>query len=132
LAEGRSQRLGQSWSWFGNYSYQKDPDVRGVPADEVNKSPRSRYNLGLSYDGGKLFANASVNHADKSYWSDVLNIKGFTDAYTQLNASLGYRFPGDRVTVSVIGSNITDEDVQQHIFGDLITRKVTGQVAIKF
>lgn len=62
----------------------------------------------------------------------MLNIRGTTDAYTQVNASVGFRFFEERVTLSVIGSNLTDEDVQQHIFGDVIGRRITGQLAFRF
>jgi len=32
----------------------------------------------------------------------------------------------------VIGANIFDEEVQQHVFGDIISRKITGQVGFHF
>lgn len=120
------------WSWFLNYSFQDDPEVKGIPDAEVNKPPQSRVNLGLAWDNGRFFVNSNANYADEAYWSDVLNVRAPTDAYTMVNASVGARLAGERITVSVIGSNIFDEDVQQHIFGDLITRKITGQVAFKF
>ena len=44
----------------------------------------------------------------------------------------GFRLFEERVTLSVIGSNLFDEEVQQHIFGDIIGRKVTGQVQFRF
>jgi hypothetical protein len=38
------------------------------------------------------------------------------------------RLLGDRVTVSLSGQNALDERVQQHVLGDIISRKVTGQI----
>jgi hypothetical protein len=32
----------------------------------------------------------------------------------------------------VLGSNVTDEEVQQHIFGDIISRKIVGQIGFRF
>ena len=37
-----------------------------------------------------------------------------------------------RLPVKVSSANVFDEDVQQHIFGDIISRKVTGQVGFRF
>jgi hypothetical protein len=42
------------------------------------------------------------------------------------------RFMDERMTVKLIGANIFDEKVQQHIFGDIISRKVTAQVGFRF
>lgn len=125
-------RATDALSWFTNLSYQKEPDVEGVPLADVNVSPEVRGNLGVSFDPGRWFVNGNVNYADDSYWADVLNIRGTTDGYTMLNASVGMRFAQDKVTVSVNGTNLTDEEVQQHIFGDIIARKVTGQVLFRF
>lgn len=123
-------RAASPWSWSFNYSYQKDPEVKGIPKDQVNIPPESRANLTLGYDGGHYFGNANVNYQDEAFWTDVLDSRfhGPTDSYTQLNLSLGMRFAGDKVTVSVIGNNVTDERVQQHVFGDIISRKIIGQV----
>ena len=121
-----------AWSWNFNASYQKEPDVEGVALAEVNISPEWRANFGLSFDPGPWFANANVNYADEAYWADVLNIRGLTDSYTMLNVAFGMRFADDKVTFMLTGSNITDEEVQQHIFGDVIGRKVTGQVQFRF
>lgn len=126
------QRVNDTWSWFINYSYQKESDVKGVPLADVNQSPRARYNVGLAYNGGRFFANTNVNHADEAYWADVLNIRGTTEAYTQINAALGMRFAEDRVTVTLTGTNLADEDVQQHIFGDVMHRQVIGEIRVKF
>ena len=53
-------------------------------------------------------------------------------AFTTLNAALGVRLMDERMTIQVTGSNLTDEEIQQHIFGDIISRKITGQVAFRF
>ncbi len=49
-----------------------------------------------------------------------------------VNVSLGVRLAAERVTLQILGSNIFDEDVQQHIFGDIISRKVIGQIGFRF
>jgi len=122
------------WSWYFNYSWQDKPDVTGIPEDEVNIPPEHRANFGLGYNGQRFFANGNVNYVDEAFWTDVLDSRfhGPTDSYTQVNLSLGVRLLNDKVTFSVIGNNIFDEDVQQHIFGDIISRKVIAQVLFSF
>lgn len=42
------------------------------------------------------------------------------------------RLLDERLTLQILGANLFDEDVQQHIFGDIIGRKVTGQLGFRF
>lgn len=128
-----SWRSGSPWSWNFNYSYQADPDVTGIPQDEVNLPPRHRLNGSISYNGMRFFTNLNANYQDKAVWTDVLDSRfhGPTDAFTQINATVGYRFT-DTFTFSVIGNNIFDERVQQHVFGDIISRKIIAQVLWDF
>lgn len=122
----------REWTVFFNYSWQDKPEVEGVPIDEVNIPPENRVNAGFGYDPGRWFFNMNANYADEAYWADVLNIRAPTDAYTMVNASVGVRLFDERMTISILGANIFDEEVQQHIFGDIITRKITGQVSFSF
>lgn len=57
---------------------------------------------------------------------------GFTDSFTLLNVGVGVRLLDERLTLQVIGANVTDEDARQHFFGDIISRKVTGQLGFRF
>jgi hypothetical protein len=38
---------------------------------------------------------------------------------------------GGQTVVSVKGTNLFDARVQQHVFGDIITRKVLGEVRVR-
>ncbi len=136
-------RPSAEWSYFLNYSYQDEPEVKGVDRvrlpngtvrDAVNTPPENRLNAGLAYDGGRFFVNGNVNYAGEAFWTDVLDSRfwGPTEDYTQVNVSAGVRFSGDRVTLSVNAQNVFDEDVLQHVFGDIIGRKVTGQLLFRF
>ncbi len=135
---GIDARPSDKWSFFFNYSYQKEPETKGIEVAPgtnlvaVNVPPENRINAGVAYDAGSWFVNSNVNYVDEALWTDVLNIIGPTDSFTQANLSIGYRFAGDKATFSIIGSNIFDEDVQQHIFGDVISRKVSAQLLYRF
>lgn len=127
-------RPSTAWSWFFNYSWQDDPEVSGAPANEINVPPTHRANLGFGWDRGTYFLNANVNYQDDAIWRDVLDSRfwGPTDGVTSVNAGLGFRFNRGRTTLSITGNNITDERIQQHVFGDIISRKITGQVVHRF
>ncbi len=130
-----NQRIGTDWSWFLNASWQDKPEFKGLAAGDENSQnlpPEWRGNFGLSYDVGTWFWSTNVNYQDEAFWADVLNVRGNTNSFTQVNAAIGVRLLDERLTLQVIGSNIFDEDVRQHIFGDIISRKVTGQVGFRF
>ena len=128
------QRIGNNWSWFANASWQDDPEFEGIDDAETsqNRAPTWRANLGVSFDQGFFFVNANANYQDEAYWADVPLAVGTTDAFTQVNLAVGFRFLDERMTLQVIGSNIFDEEIQQHYFGDIISRKVTGQLGFRF
>ncbi|MGZ8798016.1 MAG: hypothetical protein ACXW2F_11785 [Thermoanaerobaculia bacterium] len=66
-------------------------------------------------------------------WRDVLDARfwGPTDSFTSVNASVGVRLNA-RTTVSVMGTNLLNAKIQQHVFGDIISRKVTGQIRFSY
>lgn len=127
-------RSSSPWSWSFNYSWQDEPEVKGINANEVNLPPENRANFSLGFNGETFFANSNVNYQDEAFWTDVLDSRfhGPTDAFTQVNLTLGVRLMGDQLQLSVIGNNIFDEEIQQHVFGDLISRKIIGQILWNF
>jgi outer membrane receptor protein involved in Fe transport len=130
-------RFNSEWSAFANYSWQDTPEILDAdsgqipyPIQEVGISSENRFNAGLGYSGKTFFANANVNYAGEALWVDVLNASyaGFTEAYTMLNATLGVKLADGKVMVSLKGINLTDEKIQQHIFGDILKRSVVAEV----
>jgi outer membrane receptor protein involved in Fe transport len=126
-------RINQSWSANANYSWQDTPEILDAasgqipyPAKEVGLPSEHRFNAGLGYSGKKVFGNANVNYAGKALWVDVLGATyaGYTDAYTMLNATLGVKLASEKVTLSLKGINLTNETIQQHVFGDILKRSV--------
>ncbi|MGH9465496.1 MAG: TonB-dependent receptor plug domain-containing protein [Thermoanaerobaculia bacterium] len=130
---GFSGRAADDWRWFFNYSWQDEPDVTGIDISQVNLPPENRFNAGLAYSGELFFANGNLNYQDEAFWTDVLDSRfhGPTEEFTQLNLAFGVHV-GDHATLQVNGQNVTDEDVQQHVFGDILSRKVTGQLTLDF
>ena len=122
---------------YVNYSWQDDPepldDPNPYPPEEISAPPTNRFNVGVSFKQKKLFGSASVNYSDEGFWSDVLTREyhGTTPSYTMFNASLGVRW-NERVTFTLKGTNLTDEDIQQHIFGDILKRNIVGELRLSF
>jgi iron complex outermembrane receptor protein len=139
---GLGVAVARGWSVFGNYSYQADPHtediasttIAGVEKSSINVPPRNRANAGLSYDARWFFGSGNVNYASEAFWTDVLDSRFFgpTEAYTQVNASAGIKLPASGLTFSVVASNLFDATVQQHVFGDLIGRKIVGEMRAHF
>jgi hypothetical protein len=49
-----------------------------------------------------------------------------------VNAGLGLRWRGDRMTTSLKVTNLLNQNVQQHVFGDVLKRQVLLEVHSKF
>jgi len=122
-----------------NYSYQDEPEVLDAdagqipyPTNEIAIPAPHRFNIAVSWNSARFVGSAGVHYADESFWVDVLDapFHGFTDAYTMLNASFGVKWADGKVVTSIKGTNLTNGTVQQHIFGDILKRSITGEVRI--
>jgi outer membrane receptor protein involved in Fe transport len=129
------------WTAYANYSFQDDPEILDADADqipypvsELGIPPRNRFNVGANFNDRRFLGSLSVNYADKAFWVDVLDrtFAGFTDSYTMLNASFGVKWSEGKIITSIKGTNITNESIQQHNFGDILRRSVMGEVQVRF
>lgn len=118
---------------FANYSYQATPDP-DFALSEVNLPPQNRFNAGLNFNEGRFLGNLSVAYVDEAYWQDVLDARfaGPTEAYTQFNGAFGMRFAQDKITATIKGINLTNQEVQSHVFGDIIKRQIIGELRFAF
>ena len=118
---------------FANYSYQATPDP-DFALSEVNLPPQNRFNAGLNFTEGRFLGNLSVAYVDDASWQDVLDARfsGPTEAYTQFNGAFGMRFAQDKVTATIKGINLTNQEVQSHVFGDIIKRQIIGELRFNF
>ena len=84
----------------------------------------------MTWNGSRLLGSASVNAATDAFWSDVLTAAyhGATDGYATVHGSVGVKWQGGAVTTTVKVTNLFNQTVQQHIFGDLLRRTVVGEV----
>jgi iron complex outermembrane receptor protein len=125
--------VSQALNVFANYSYQAEPEP-DFALSEINLPPTNRFNAGFNLSSGRFLGNMSVSYVDDAFFQDVLDARfaGPTDAYTQVNGAVGVKFARDRVTATLKVINLTDEDIQSHVFGDFLKRQVIGELRFQF
>ena len=71
-----------------------------------------------------------MSYVDDAYWQDVLDARyaGPTEAYTQINGAFGMQFAKDKITATIKVINLINEEIQSHVFGDIIKRQILGEL----
>jgi outer membrane receptor protein involved in Fe transport len=130
---GANSQVSPDVDFFANYSWQGRPDPKDFDISELNIPARHRFNLGVGWTPGRLLTNASVSYSSKAFWQDVLTdpYHGTTDAYTLVNVGVGYRW-NDQFTTSVKAINLANDDIQQHVFGDVTKRQIVAELRVNF
>jgi outer membrane receptor protein involved in Fe transport len=133
---GVDAAVNQYLNVFTNYSYQWDPDPESAnfAIGELNLPPNNRFNAGFNFSYSRFLGNLAVNYTDEAFWQDVLDSRfhGTTDAYTLINGGFGVRWAGNKLVTSIKFNNLANEEVLQHIFGDVMRRQVIGEVRVTF
>ena len=110
---------------------------RPIPAPSAERLNIRRTSLqcGGHYNVSRFLGSLGISYVDEAFWQDVLDARyhGRTDAYTLVNGSVGIRFGSrNRAQVMLKGTNLLNEDIQQHIFGDIIKRQLAAELRINF
>ncbi len=132
---GIDSMFNDTFSGFMNYAFQSDPipTFPGLTPEEalkeINTPSRHQFNAGINWNARTIYGSLSVSHTSSAYWQDVLDSRyhGSTQPYTSVNATLGVKFQGGRYNLAVKATNLGNDGIQQHIFGDLIQRQVVGE-----
>ena len=125
----------KEWNGFANYSYQPDPEAIGFPQSEINLPPNNRFNIGVNYGGPRYLGSLAVSYQDEAFWQDVLDARyaGTTDAYTLVNGTFGVKWGSKRNIVTLLkATNLLNDEIQQHIFGDVSKLQVVGELRVGF
>ena len=125
--------VNQALNVFVNYSYQAEPEP-DFALSEINLPPTNRFNAGLNFSQGHYLGNLSVSFVDDAFFQDVLDARfaGPTEAYTQVNGAFGVKFLRDKLQTTIKVINLLDEDIQSHVFGDIMKRQIIGEVRVTF
>ncbi|HUG54343.1 MAG TPA: hypothetical protein VMR21_12110, partial [Vicinamibacteria bacterium] len=128
-------------SAFANYSWQSEPEALddNTPAAEITLPPNHRFNVGVSLNQKRWLGSLSVSYTSEAFWTDVLGAayNGSTGSFTMVNGSVGLKWLDGRLVTSLKGTNLLNDDnsqggIQQHNFGDVITRTLVGEVRFRF
>ena len=116
---------------YANYSYQAEPEPEGFALSELNIPAENRFNAGLGFNYSRFLGNLSVSYSDSAFWQDVLDARysGTTEAYTLVNAGFGVKW-SDRLTTSIKAINLANDEVQQHVFGDIMKRQFVAELRV--
>jgi outer membrane receptor protein involved in Fe transport len=132
-------RFSNELTLSANYSYQDEPEVLEADADQIPYPTNEiaipaphRFNVALNWNSSRFVGSAALSYTDEAFWVDVLTapFHGFTDSYTMLNASFGVKWAEGKVVTSIKGTNLTNETIQQHIFGDILKRSLVAEVRV--
>jgi iron complex outermembrane receptor protein len=130
---GANSRVYEAVDVFANYSWQGEPDPEDFDLSELNIPAKHRFNVGVAWAPQRFLANLSVSYSSSAFWQDVLNdpFHGTTDSYTLVNGGFGYRW-NDQFTTSLKFINLTNDEVQQHVFGDVMKRQLMAELRVNF
>jgi outer membrane receptor protein involved in Fe transport len=119
---------------FANYSWQAEPEPDGFDISELNLPPENRFNLGVRFSNRRALGNVAVSYSDSAFWQDVLDDRyhGTTDSYTLVNGGFGLRWLDGQLTTSVKVINLANQEIQQHVFGDILKRQWVGELRVVF
>ncbi len=133
LELGVDAAVNRALNVFANYSYQWEPDP-DFDISEVNLPPTNRINAGFNFTQGRYLGNMSFSYQDEAFWQDVLDSRfhGTTEAFTQVNGAFGMRWMGDKLTTTIKVANLFDQEIQSHVFGDVLKRQVIGELRVQF
>jgi outer membrane receptor protein involved in Fe transport len=76
----------------------------------------------------------TLTYSGDAFWQDVLDDRyhGTTDGYTLVNGGFGVKWVNDRLTTSVKAVNLFNQEIQQHVFGDILKLQVIGELRVQF
>jgi outer membrane receptor protein involved in Fe transport len=127
-------RINRWLTMNANHSWQARPQADAYDLSIVNLPPSNRFNACLNLDRERYLANVSVRHVSSAWWRDVINqlFAGPTNAYTVVSATGGIRWGGGQYRVMLKVSNLLNTPIQNHVWGDILKRQITGEFRVRF
>lgn len=114
----------------GSYTFQAVPvldNEMDLPL-QINQPPRHQGGVSLTYRVNRWIVSGDVHYSDRAFWADVFTqpFWGYTDAYRSVNARVSYRLPNRPWDLWLSATNLLDEKIKSHVFGDTVRRKITA------
>ncbi|MEM7249319.1 MAG: hypothetical protein AAF533_28660 [Acidobacteriota bacterium] len=100
----------------------------------INQAPENSLSFSLSKATPRWSGSFALNYRDPAFFTDVLDQRfyGPTSAYLMVNSSFHVRFLKERLELRLSGTNLLNEKIKQHVFGDEIRRKLSAELRYKF
>ena len=90
---------------------------RDVSGNRAIRSPKFTLNVGADYryetSHGTLLLNGNLYRSSKFYWDPFNRLS--QGSYVQLNAQVGWSLPGDRLTFTIYGENLTNKAIESNV-----------------
>lgn len=104
-----------------------DAGITPDTAEFVNIPARHRVSGSLGVDRPRWFASGSWDYIAETFWQDVLTSDywGFVSGYNLVGVRGGWRWPRQGLELTAQVTNLLNEPIQQHIYGDVLERRVT-------
>jgi outer membrane receptor protein involved in Fe transport len=127
-------RLNRYLTGYANYSWQARPQTMDPNYPIFSLPPPHRFNAGLSLDYKRYLGNISVGYVASAYWNDVISVfyGGTTKAYTVVNVSAGLRWGSGKYIIMLKVANLANTAVQNHVWGDILKRQISGEFRARF
>jgi outer membrane receptor protein involved in Fe transport len=124
------------WAFQGSYTFQMEPRLEQdtmLPL-QINRPARHKGGAGAAYVGGKWTFGGDLRFTGEAFWADVLTPEfwGSTSSYWSVNARASYRLAKSPWMLWIAATNLFDERIQSHVYGDIVRRKVTAGVQWRF
>ena len=118
-------------------TWQDQPRVKDdTPLQPLDLGSPSKYlfHAGVQAHRGALSGGLGVSYTDNAFWSDVLDSRywGSTPAFFQVDGSIGRDFAKKRLKLVLNATDLLDDRIQQHVFGDIMGRKATLELRAKW
>ena len=93
-------------------------------------APTHRFNASVNLNGSRFVGNASLSTATDAFWTDVLTspFHGASPGYRLVNGAFGVKWNDGDVTTLLKITNVFNNPIQQHVFGDILSRTVVGEI----
>lgn len=117
------------------YAFQDDNEASDNDPTQplvLNQPSEHQLTAGINVQKEHWKGSFSASYVDEAFWSDVLDARywGTTEEYILVSGLLGWE--NERWGVALSGTNLTDEEIQQHVFGDILRRKMMLEFKVKW
>ncbi len=122
-------------SLFVNYSWQGEPGagrLRHQRAEPAAEEPLQRRRRLQQPPRARRTSRSATRTTRSGRTCSTTGIHGTTEAYTLVNGGFGLKWFNNQLTTSVKVINLANEEVQQHVFGDVLKRQVVGELRVTF